>query len=168
MTKNDLLMRKSCIKVRWNERIETFTRYYVVHERRRHAEDANQQVADGEVEDEQIGDGAHIFAAQHHEAHHAVAHHAHEENEQVGDGEDGGHGGLVEVEVDVGDVVVGRRGFLRPRGVGRAGAVRGGVGDDGIPVHGHTWAQGVKDRRVSPLGETVNGGERQAADAPIG
>lgn len=56
------------------------TRYYVVQQRRWHAEDTNQQVADGEVEDEQVGDSAHVFAAQHHEAHHAVAHHAHEEN----------------------------------------------------------------------------------------
>lgn len=122
------------------------TRYYVVHQRRRHAEDANQQVTDGEVEDEQVGDGAHIFAAQHHEAHHAVAHHAHQENEQVGDGEDGSHGGLVEVEVDRGDVETGGSIFLRSRGVGRAGAVRGGV-DDGISVHVHTWAQVVRDRR---------------------
>lgn len=120
-----------------DEKVCSLTRDYVVHQRCWHAEDANQQVANGEVEDEQVGDRAHVFAAQDDETHHAVAQHAHQENEEVGDGEDGGHGGLVEVEVDVGDVLAGRRGFLRPGVVGRAEGPPGGV-ENGILVHGHT------------------------------
>lgn len=89
------------------------TCYDVVHQRGWHAEDANQQVADGEVENKQVGDRAHVFAAQHDETHHPVAHHAHQENEQVGDGEDCSHRGLVEVEINIGDVLVGQRVFLQ-------------------------------------------------------
>lgn len=104
------------------------TRYDVVHQGRRHAEDADQKVADGEVQNKQVGDGAHVPAAHHDETHHAVPHHAHQEDEQVGDGEDCSHGRLVEVEVHVGDVLTGRRAFLQPEQVGRVGAARGGVG----------------------------------------
>lgn len=89
------------------------TCYNVVYQRGWHAEDANQQVADGEVENKQVGDCAHVFAAQHDETHHPVAQHAHQENEQVGDGEDCSHRGFVEVEVNIGDVQVGQRTFLQ-------------------------------------------------------
>jgi len=80
----------------------------VVDERGGHAEEAHQHVADGQVEDEDVGDRAHVLAAQHDEAHDAVAHHAREEDEQVGRGEHGHDGGRVQVEVHVGDVGSGR------------------------------------------------------------
>lgn len=88
------------------------TCYDVVHQCNRHAEDAHQKVADCEVQNKQIGDRAHVFAAHHDETHHAVPHHAHQENEEVGDGEDCSRGQLVEVEVHVGDVLMGQRVFL--------------------------------------------------------
>ena len=77
---------------------------YVVDEGGGHAEDAHQHVADGQVEYEDVGDRAHVPTAQHDEAHDAVAHHAQQEDEQVGHGEHGGDGGLVQVEFHVGDV----------------------------------------------------------------
>lgn len=99
----------------------------VVHQRCWHAEDAHQQVADGEVEDEQIGDRAHVSAAHHDETHHAVPHHAHQEDEEVGDGEDCSHRQLVEVKVHVGDVLVDQRAFLQRQQIGRVRTARGGV-----------------------------------------
>lgn len=94
------------------------TCYDVVHQRSRHAEDANQKVADCEVQNKEIGDRAHVFAAHHNETHYAISQHAHQENEEVGDGEDCSHRQLVEVEVHVGDVLMGQRVFLQS-GVGR-------------------------------------------------
>lgn len=91
----------------------TFTCDDVVQQRGRHAEDAHQQVADGKVQDEQVGDGAHVLTAEHDEAHHAVSHHAHHKDQQVGDGEDRSHRGFVEVEVHVGDILVDERLFLQ-------------------------------------------------------
>lgn len=67
------------------------TCYDVVHQCGRHAEDANKQVTDGEVENKQVGDRAHVFAAQHNETHHPVAHHAHQEDKQIGHSEDCSH-----------------------------------------------------------------------------
>lgn len=67
------------------------TCYDVVHQCGRHAEDADKQVTDGEVENKQVGDRAHVFAAQHNETHHPVAHHAHQEDKQIGQSEDCSH-----------------------------------------------------------------------------
>lgn len=89
-----------------------YTCYDVVHQRGRHAKNADQQVTDGEIEDEQIGDGAHVPAAQHDEAHHSVSHHAHHKDQKVRDGEDCSHRRLMEVEVDVGDALMDQRVFL--------------------------------------------------------
>lgn len=82
------------------------TCYDVVHKCGWHAEDANQQVTDGEVENKQIGDGSHVPAAQHDETHHTIAYHAHHKVEQVGNGEDCSHSGFVEVEIHIGDVLL--------------------------------------------------------------
>lgn len=60
------------------------TRDEVVHEGCRHAEDAHQQVADGKVEDEHVGDRPHLAVLHHDEAHQDVADHAHEEDEGIG------------------------------------------------------------------------------------
>lgn len=62
---------------------------YVVEESRGHAENPNQEVAHGQVQDEQVGDSPHVFAPQHNETHHSVAHHANQEDQQVGHDEDG-------------------------------------------------------------------------------
>lgn len=102
-----------CLNFHRNKKVCALTCYDVVHQRGWHAKDADQQVADGKVEDEEVGDGAHVLAAQHDEAHHTVAHHAHQEDEQVGDGEDGSHRGFVEVEINIGDVLVHQRAFLQ-------------------------------------------------------
>lgn len=53
-----------------------------------HAEDADQQVTDGQVENEEVGYSAHVFAPQDDEAHHSISHHTHEEDEEVGGDED--------------------------------------------------------------------------------
>lgn len=71
------------------------TRDEVVHKGGGHAEDAHQQVADGQVEDEHVGDGAHAPVLEHDEADQGVAHHAEEEDEHVGHNEHGGHWGGV-------------------------------------------------------------------------
>lgn len=93
---------------RRNQKVKLLACYDVIQECGGHAEDAHQQVADRQVEDEEVGDGAHVLAPQHDEAHHAVAHHAHQEDEQVGHDEDGSRGRLVKVESHVGDVVPGQ------------------------------------------------------------
>lgn len=49
-----------------------------------HAENPNKKVTDGEVEDEKVGDSAHVFAPQHNEAHHSISDHTDQENEKVG------------------------------------------------------------------------------------
>lgn len=95
------------------------TCYDVVHQSSWHTEDADQQVTDSEVEDKQVGDSAHVFAAYHNEAHHTVPHHAHQENEEIGDGEDCSDRRLVEVKVYVGDVLLGQRVFLKGQQIGR-------------------------------------------------
>lgn len=89
------------------------TCYDVVHQCGWHAKDANQQVTDGKVENKQVGDRAHVLAAQHNETHYPIAQHAHQEDEQVGHSEDCCHRGLVEVEINKGDVLVGQRVFLQ-------------------------------------------------------
>lgn len=85
----------------------TITCYNVVHKSGWHAENANQQVTDGKVENKQVGDSSHVPAAKHNETHHPIPHHAHHEDEQVGHGEDGSHTGFVQVEIHIGDVLVG-------------------------------------------------------------
>lgn len=50
-------------------------------------EDPHQQVTDGQVEDEEVGHGAHVTVTHHYEAHQPIAHHAQQEDEQVGQGE---------------------------------------------------------------------------------
>ena len=92
--------------------LHILTCYDIVHQRGWHAKNANQQVTDSEVENEQVGDCAHILAAQHDETHHPISHHAHQENEQVGDSEDCSHRRLMEVEINIGDILVGQRVFL--------------------------------------------------------
>lgn len=111
------------------------TCYDVVQQCRWHAEDANQQVADCEVENEQIGDRAHVFAAHHDETHHTISNHAHQENKEVGDGEDCSHRRLVEVKVHVGDVLLVRRVFLQNEQIGRVRADSGGVDSS---IHGYS------------------------------
>lgn len=58
----------------------SLTCYDVVHQGGWHAKDAHQQVTNCKVENEKVGDRAHVLAAEHNETHHAVAHHAHEED----------------------------------------------------------------------------------------
>ena len=90
----------------------TLTCDEVVHQRGGNAEDSYQQVADGQVEDEEVGDGAHATVPQHDEAHQDISHHAQQEDEEVGQ------------DVARGDVQ-------------RVRVVRevGGVGDVDVPVH---------------------------------
>lgn len=94
----------------------------VIQEGGGHAEDPHQEVAHGEVQDEQVGDGPHVFAPQHDEADDSVSHHAHQEDQQVGDDEDGRRGRLVQVKSHVGDVP--RRAALRGGVVERPVVVR--------------------------------------------
>lgn len=63
----------------------------VVHKGGGHAENAHQQIADGQVENEHVGDSAHVPVPKHSEADQGVTHHAEEENEGVGHDEHGGH-----------------------------------------------------------------------------
>lgn len=88
------------------------TRDEVVHQGSGHAEDAHQQVADGQVEDEHVGDRPHLAVLHHDKAHQDVADHAHEEDESVGQDEHGGHGGGV--------LVVCREGVVLPQEVALA------------------------------------------------
>lgn len=76
----------------------------VVHEGGGHAENAHQQVADGQVEDKHVGDGAHVPVLEHNEADQGVAHHAEEEDEHVGHNEHGSHQGGVLVVGGEGEV----------------------------------------------------------------
>lgn len=48
-----------------------------------HAKNPNKKVTDGEVEDKEVGDGAHVFAPQDNEAHHSISDHTDQEYEQV-------------------------------------------------------------------------------------
>lgn len=93
-----------CCGINSNSNIHTC--YDVVHQGGGHAEDTNQQVTDGQVENENVGDRTHVLTAQHDEAHHTVPHHARQKDEKVGDGEDGSHGGLMEIKVNKGDILV--------------------------------------------------------------
>lgn len=63
----------------------------VVHESGGHAEDAHQQVADRQVENEHVGDSAHVPVRKHGEADQGVAHHAQDEDEHIGHNEHGRH-----------------------------------------------------------------------------
>lgn len=76
----------------------------VVHEGGGHAENAHQQVADSQVEDEHVGDGAHVPVLEHDEADEGVAHHAEEEDEHIGRNEHGCHWGGVLVVGGEGEV----------------------------------------------------------------
>lgn len=80
------------------------TRDDVVHQCCGHAKDANQQVTDGQVENEEIGDRTHVLAPQHDKAHNSISHHAHNKDEEVGYNEDSRHQGLMQIEVHIGDV----------------------------------------------------------------
>lgn len=67
------------------------TCYEVVHQSCRDAEDAHQQVTDGQVEDEEVGDCAHATVFQYDETHQDVSHHTQQEDEEVGQNVDGSH-----------------------------------------------------------------------------
>lgn len=69
----------------------TLTSDEVVHESSGHAEDAHQQVTDSQVENEHVGDGAHVPVLEHNEADQGIAHHAEEEDEHIGHNEQGCH-----------------------------------------------------------------------------
>lgn len=97
----------------------TLTGDEVVHESGGHTEDAHQQVADGQVEDEHVGDGAHVPVPEHNEADQGIAHHAQEEDEHVGHDEHGRH----------------RRGVLVVGGEGEVGS-QGGLGITPVPARG--------------------------------
>lgn len=101
------------------------TRDEVVHQGGGHAEDAHQQVADGQVEDEHVGHRPHLAVLHHDEAHQDVADHAHEEDEGVGQDEDGGHrGGVLVVRREEGVVLLQEEalahGGVGPAAIGRA------------------------------------------------
>lgn len=100
----------------WHQKVLTsalLTCNYVVKKSGGHAEDPNQEVAHSKVQDEQVGDGPHVFAPQHDEAHHSISYHAHEEDQEVGHDEDGCSGLLMQVKSDIGDVAPGYDGLLR-------------------------------------------------------
>lgn len=105
----------------------TLTCDEIVHKGGRHAEDAHQQVTDGQVENEYVGDSAHVPVLEHDETDQGVAHHAEEEDEHVGHDEHGCHWGGVLVVGEEGEV--GGWGGLRvtpvlawgPAAVGRLG-----------------------------------------------
>lgn len=79
------------MQLKFHNKNIAFTCDDVVHQCCRHAEDTNQQVTDGQVENEEIGDRTHVLAPQHNEAHHSISHHAHNKDEEVGYDEDSGH-----------------------------------------------------------------------------
>lgn len=101
----------------------------VVHKGGGHAEDAHQQVADGQVEDKHVGDSAHVPVLEHDEADQGIAHHAEEEDEYIGHNEHGSHRGGVLVVGGEGEVC--SRGGLSitpilawgPAAVGRLGGL---------------------------------------------
>lgn len=100
----------------------------VVHQGGGHAEDAHQQVADGQVEEEHVGDRAHLAVLHHDEAHQHIANHTHEEDEGVGQDEHEGHRG--------GMLVVCQEGVVLPQevagaGVGPPGAIGRALGREG-------------------------------------
>lgn len=128
------------------------TCYNVVQKCGWHAEDAHQEVTDGQVEDKQIGDSAHVPAAQHDEAHHPVTDHAHRKDEQVGNGEDRSHAGFVEVEIHVGDVLLRPRLVLQHRSTGKDQVLPGGV-IGWVLCHCSTW--GVKRDTETRGGSSV-------------
>lgn len=105
----------------------TVTCYNVVHKRGWHAENANQQVTDGEIKNKQISDRAHAPAEQHNEAHHPIARHARHEDEQVGHGEDCSYTGFVQVEINIGDVGAGQKIILQHWEAGEVQVFRGGI-----------------------------------------
>ncbi|KAK0134970.1 hypothetical protein N1851_029214 [Merluccius polli] len=69
---------------------EVITCDEVVHQCGGDAEDAHQQVADSQVEDEEVGDGVHAAVSQHDEAHQDISHHAQQKDEEVGQDVAGG------------------------------------------------------------------------------
>lgn len=69
----------------------TLTSDEVVHKGGGHAEDAYQQVTDGQVEDEHVGDSAHVPVPKYGEADQGIAHHAQQEDEHIGHNEHGCH-----------------------------------------------------------------------------
>lgn len=63
----------------------------IVHQRDGDAEDADQQVADGQVKNEEVDYGAHVAVLYHDEADKHIPHHAQQEDEQVSQDVAGGH-----------------------------------------------------------------------------
>lgn len=63
----------------------------VVHKGSGHAENAHQQIADSQVEDEHVGNSAHVPVLEHSEADQGIAHHAEDEDEHIGHYEHGCH-----------------------------------------------------------------------------
>lgn len=67
----------------------TLTGDEVVRKGGRNAEDAHKQVADGQAEDELVGDSAHVLVLEHNEADRDSGHHAEKEDEPGGHNEHG-------------------------------------------------------------------------------
>lgn len=110
----------------------------VVHQGGGHAEDAHQQVTDGQIEEEHVSDCAHLAVLHHDEAHQDVADHAHEEDEGVGQDEHEGHGG--------GMLVVCQEGVVLPQEVAGAGVEPPGA-------IGRAW--GREGRKMKPREKTA-------------
>lgn len=80
------------------------TYYNVVQQGYRHAEYANEQIADCQVQDEEIGDRVHMFVPHYNKANHRISHHTQEEDQKVRNDEDCCHLRLVKIVVHVGNI----------------------------------------------------------------
>ena len=61
--------------------------------------EAHDDVRDGEVEEVEVGGGAHVGVAEHHGQHHEVAAHPHHEDDRVQQDEDGLHPAVVDEQL---------------------------------------------------------------------
>lgn len=78
--------------------MKLLTNEEVANKRGRQAEDNDQDVGDGEIHNEVVGNGAHARGAQHDGNDEAVADQAHQKDKDIGDTVDNGHGQRVAVE----------------------------------------------------------------------
>lgn len=76
----------------------------IVHQCCGDAEDAHQEVTDGQIEDEEVDDRPHVPVLHHDEAHQDVSHHAQQEDQKISQNKAGRHiQGVLVIRI-VGDI----------------------------------------------------------------
>lgn len=93
-------------RMHWKIALSALTCKNIVYKGGRHTEYPNKEVANGKVKDEEVGYCPHVSVLHNNETNQTVAQHTEQEDEQVRDDEDCGHGSSVLIKRKICHVVL--------------------------------------------------------------